>query len=529
MSILDLPRHDFTNSATELTANELSANEMAASELAASELATSELAVNELAANELTANEIASNEISHSDVTQNDTVPDFGQNHPELHSDVMHADSYEPCISTQNQISYIDQSNMQAITTGGDNVRAAHGIATLVKPESPPDTVRHATEDCYHGSVGQEMSQDHYGDDEPLNEQIYQRCQSNDSKENSGGTILSRQNSESSLCALPPISWTSTSKSEYDSYKKSKHDGRPGSVQPKLYAEPRLDWRSKMDAHFTKKFGTVRTTIIHYGAGQNGQGPSTHTHSQNLPLTRSVSVPNTRHCHDNDGSFIHRELTYPVFEQCEPNANFADDAASGQNDDDHRNLFENGNSVIYYHHAQTNQECESTDIHYTNTYSVAANQNHLFQSGPETMICYTTLPAMKSNNQKPDVVANQIMAHQIQIACNSVASRCSQNADNSLDLNITSNHTDVPIAPRPSEVTVDVIPSGDTSDQYHGSKKEVPVTPIEYEHEVDQESGRLRICKGQKSILDRSRSGKRHNLCGAQSNLVVCIVVQLVL
>ena len=99
MSILDLPRHDFSNATTELTANELTVNEIptvSANEMAASELATSELAVNELA-----ANEIASNEISHSDVTRNDTVPDFGQNHPELHSDVMHTDSYEPCISTQ--------------------------------------------------------------------------------------------------------------------------------------------------------------------------------------------------------------------------------------------------------------------------------------------------------------------------------------------------------------------------------------------------------------------------------------------
>ena len=436
MSILDLPRHDFINSENDFPPP---------------------------------ANEMAPNEVDGT-VDQNVSLPDFGTSPDNASkSAVMHTNSYDS--SHQNQISYIDRSN------------SLQGNMSDTLADKLPDAKHYSME-----------SADQYGDDQPLDQQVNQQLitlvQSDDdmAKINDENPILSRHNSESSLRTLPPISWSLADHRSKLDYKRNKPDGRPGSVQPKLYDEPRLDWRSKMDAHFTKKFGRVRTTIIHYGERQGGQGPSTHTHSQNLPLTRSVSVPTPRASyHDGDRMVMtNREMVYPT----ENNSiNYvADDAAGGQNaNEDHQNLFENENSVIYYHHAQMNQQCESTDIHYTNTYSVAANQNHLFQSGPETMICYTTLPAVKSTNQKSDSMTNQIMAHQIQIACNSVATRCGQSSENGLDLNIASNYsanTEVPIATPPG-----------ADQEFKKSAR------IEYEPESDQEPGPTRISRGQKTVL----------------------------
>ena len=401
------------------------------------------------------ANEMADHDVANRATDQNSTVPDYGTDNGTTKSVVMDTNSYDV-------ISYVDQpSSLQA--------------------NKSPGTESRSNADQY------------YGDDQPSSEQmthqIYQqvitRAHSDADIAKMDNPILSRQNSESSnSVTLPPISWSS--KSDY-----SKPDGRPGSVQPKLYHEPKLDWRDKMDAHFTKKFGThTRTTIIQ-------QGPNTHTHTQNLPLTRSVSVParmfdpacstSRASCHDELSFTVPREMTYPPTTYGELPANYIADegASSGQNSEEHQT---HGNAIIYYHHPQMNSECESADIHYTNTYSVAANQNQLFQSGPETMICYATLPAVKSANQKPDLVANQIMAQQIQLAnsiqiANSAATRDSENG---LDLNIASNYSvnaEIPVAP----------PGIDQE-----SKK---VPRIEYEPETDQESRPVRVSEGQ--ISDR--------------------------
>ena len=436
MSILDLPevrpRHDFISSGIQVPPT----------------------------ANEMTPNEVNPRTVDDT-LDQNDSVPggsDYGTtvDHEITKTVVMHANSYDP--SYQHQISYVDQP-----TPLQGNI--------AVENKSP------VAEDH-----NMENAEQHYRDDQPLseqvNQQIYQQVitrahsDADIAKMNHENSSLSRQNSESSV-TLPPISWSS--KSDY-----SKPDGRPGSVQPKLYHEQKSDWRDKMDAHFTKKFGThTRTTIIH-------QGPHTHTHTQNWPLTRSMSVP--ARMFDPACSTSHpsgHEMTYSSATYAEhASVNYvADDAASGQTAEEHQN---HGNSVIYYHQAQMNSECESADIHYTNTYSVAANQNHLFQPGPDTMICYTTLPAVKSTNQKADLMdvnLNQIINQQIQIA-NSAPRRYGQSSENGVDLNISSicATADVPLAPT----------SRNAAD--HDFKK---VPRIEYEPKTDQEPRPVRVSEAQ--------------------------------
>ena len=406
--------------------------------------------------------EMATNEDNHRTVDctveQNASIADFEtpSDNGTTKSVVMHTNSYDS--SYQHQISYVDQP----IPLEG-NIAAAN---------TSPGTEIRSMENNY------EDDQNDYRDDQPLtsehvNQQIYQHVisrahsEADIAKMNHENSSLSRQNSESSV-TLPPISWSA--KSDY-----SKPDGRPGSVQPKLYHEQKSDWRDKMDAHFTKKFGThTRTTIIH-------QGPHTHTHTQNWPLTRSMSVPARMFDLDCSTSQAN-EMTYSQATYAEhASVNYeADDATSGQNADEHQN---HANSVIYYHHSQMNAECESADIHYTNTYSVAANQNHLFQPGPETMICYTTLPAVKSTNQKADLMANQLMAQHIQIA-NSAPRRYGQSSENGLDLNLTSicANAEIPQAP----------PRRNVADR---ESKKIP--RIEYEPKKDQDPRPVPVSEGQ--------------------------------
>ena len=151
-----------------------------------------------------------------------------------------------------------------------------------------------------------------------------------------------------------------------------------------------------MDAHFTKKIGTVRTTIIHYGPQDGRSSQST---SSNQPITRSLSAPNSFGKTDTEAMAFSYQQTYesPHYMTSQHTGG----TSPGLNQSEHiQEMIINpttgletgtGSGVIYSQFipnfqqmALPAQENDSHDIHYTNTYSVAANQNILVPPVPET-------------------------------------------------------------------------------------------------------------------------------------------------